>query len=211
MYELSAPGVGIGGLTAGLCFALFFWSRVLGGTAGWLEVLLFSAGIIFLAVELFVIPGFGITGITGILLMLAAVVLASQEFALPTTNAQLITTSTSTLTTLLAGVIGFIVCAITLRHMEAIPVLNRLMLKPPRPDIATEEVIDSDGKSWPAADASIQIGDWGVATTLLRPGGKAQFGDLVLDVVSEGAFIQPDVQVRIVEMQGHRIVVEKAI
>jgi len=55
--EFSAPGIGMGGLIAGLCFAIFFWSRFLGGTAGWLEVILFLAGVAFLAVELFVLPG----------------------------------------------------------------------------------------------------------------------------------------------------------
>ena len=63
--ELSAPGIGIGGLISGLCFTLFFWSRFLGGTAGWLEVILVLAGVAFLAVELFVIPGFGVAGVTG--------------------------------------------------------------------------------------------------------------------------------------------------
>ena len=61
--ELSAPGIGLGGLISGLCFTLFFWSRFLGGTAGWLEVILVLAGTAFLAVELFILPGFGIAGI----------------------------------------------------------------------------------------------------------------------------------------------------
>ena len=65
-FELSAPGIGLGGLIAGLCFTLFFWSRFLGGTAGWLEVILVLAGAAFLAVEIFVLPGFGIAGITGL-------------------------------------------------------------------------------------------------------------------------------------------------
>ena len=78
--ELSAPGISIGGLLAGLCFALFFWSHFLDGAATWLEVILFLAGIVFLAVEIFVIPGFGVAGVTGLLLMLVAVVLACQEF-----------------------------------------------------------------------------------------------------------------------------------
>jgi len=212
MYELSSPGVGIGGLTAGLCFALFFWSRFLGGTSGWLEVLLFGAGVIFLAVELFLIPGFGVVGIMGIGLMMAGLVLASQEFALPTNNAQLTTMTTSTLTTLLSGVVCFVICALTVRHMEAIPILNRLMLKPQQPAVEALDDVSEDAKPWPPKGAApLNLGDWGVATTLLRPGGKAQFGDEILDVVSEGAFIQPGEQVRIVQMQGTRVVVERGV
>ena len=71
---------GLGGLIAGLCFALFFWSRFLGGTAGWLEVILFVAGVAFLAMEVFVIPGFGIAGLTGLLLVFTSILMASQHF-----------------------------------------------------------------------------------------------------------------------------------
>ena len=46
-------------IVAALCFALFFWSHFLGGTAGWLEVVLFLIGAVCLALEIFVIPGFG--------------------------------------------------------------------------------------------------------------------------------------------------------
>ncbi|RMF38126.1 MAG: hypothetical protein D6753_16290, partial [Planctomycetota bacterium] len=70
MYiEFAAPGISVAGLTAALCFGIFFWSHILGGTSGWLEVLLFLLGIACLACELFVLPGFGAFGLTGILLI----------------------------------------------------------------------------------------------------------------------------------------------
>jgi membrane-bound serine protease (ClpP class) len=208
-YEMSAPGVGIGGLTAGLCFALFFWARFLGGTSGWLEVVLFASGIVFLAMEIFVIPGFGITGILGIGLMLTGIVLASQDFTLPTTNAELGRTASATLTTTLSALGGFVVCALMLRHMQSIPVLNRLMLQPPVGEQTATPMID--GKPLPSQISAVLVGDWGQATTMLRPGGKAQFGDQIVDVVADGAFIQPGVQVRVIELQGTRIVVEAAV
>jgi membrane-bound serine protease (ClpP class) len=62
-FELHAPGVGIGAFVALVCFLLFFWSRYLGHTAGWLEALLFVAGVSCLLLEIFVIPGFGIFGL----------------------------------------------------------------------------------------------------------------------------------------------------
>jgi membrane-bound serine protease (ClpP class) len=70
--------LGIGGLIGLVCFALFFWSRFLGGTADWFEVILFLAGVLLLLVEIFVIPGFGVWGGTGILLILSSLVLAGQ-------------------------------------------------------------------------------------------------------------------------------------
>jgi len=53
---MQSPGIGIGGLIATVCFALFFWSQFLHGTAGWLEVILFVLGVAFLLVEVFVLP-----------------------------------------------------------------------------------------------------------------------------------------------------------
>ena len=55
--EAMAPGHGIGGLVAAACFLLLFWSHFLGGTADWLEVLLFILGVAFIAVEVFLLPG----------------------------------------------------------------------------------------------------------------------------------------------------------
>ena len=63
--ELHSPGIGIGGFVAAVCFVLFFWSHYLGGTAGWLEIVLFLAGIACLLLEVFVLPGFAVFGIGG--------------------------------------------------------------------------------------------------------------------------------------------------
>ena len=87
--ELGAPGIGIGGLTSLLCFSLFFWSRFLGGTSGWLEVTLFVVGLIFIGAELFVIPGFGVAGVGGIALVLGSLVMASRRFLIPENSEQL--------------------------------------------------------------------------------------------------------------------------
>ncbi len=79
MVELGSPGVGVGGFTSALCFLGFFWIEGLNGNVEWLEVLLFVAGIISLAIELFVLPGFGLFGIGGLVMMLVSIVLASQN------------------------------------------------------------------------------------------------------------------------------------
>ena len=98
--EFSAPGISIGGLLAILCFSLFFWGKFLGGTAGWLEVVLFLLGIIFLMLEVFLVPGFGVPGISGILLIVASLVMASQDFFMPTRPSEWKTTGNSLLVVL---------------------------------------------------------------------------------------------------------------
>lgn len=84
VIELKLPGIGLPGITSALAFLLFFWSHYLGGTADQLEIILFLIGLVCLALELFVFPGFGIFGISGILLMLCSIVLASHTFIWPT-------------------------------------------------------------------------------------------------------------------------------
>jgi membrane-bound serine protease (ClpP class) len=69
--ELHTPGIGFGGFIAMVAFIIYFWSNHLHGTSGWLEVMLFLAGLICLAAEIFVLPGFGVLGLGGGLLMVA--------------------------------------------------------------------------------------------------------------------------------------------
>ena len=84
VIELKLPGIGLPAITSALAFLLFFWSHYLSGTADQLEIILFLVGMVCLALELFVFPGFGVFGMTGILLMLASIVMASHTFVWPT-------------------------------------------------------------------------------------------------------------------------------
>src|SRR5262249_45939593 len=68
ILEIKLPGVGLPAITSALAFLLFFWGHYLGGTADQLEILLFVVGLVCLALELFVFPGFGVFGMSGILL-----------------------------------------------------------------------------------------------------------------------------------------------
>jgi len=210
--EFSAPGISVGGLISLLCFALFFWSRFLGGTAEVLEVILFLVGVVFIAVEVFAIPGFGIAGITGLLLMLASVLMACQDFLVPQTGRQLETFSTSLLVVACSGG-AFVVAAMTLsRYFGALPIFSRLILHPAPTGGYAEEHGQSPGdKPVPSAQPDgpfgVGIGDWGVAYSPLRPAGKAKFGDQYLDVITDGSYVDNGGQVRIIEIQGNRIVV----
>src|SRR5262249_27254250 len=76
VLELKLPGIGLPAIVSALAFLLFFWSRYLGGTADQLEIMLFLVGLICLALELFVFPGFGVFGMSGVLLVLVSVVMA---------------------------------------------------------------------------------------------------------------------------------------
>ncbi len=209
--EFSFPGTFIGALVAGLCFAIFFWSRFLGGTAGWLEVILFIAGLTFIGMELFVIPGFGIAGITGVLLLIVSVVMASQSFVIPHTSRELDTTLTQVGIVGGSGVLFVIAAVFVSKYLGAIPVMKALVLEVPGPVIAAD-----DGPapiSSLAASAflglPVKVGDQGVADSALRPAGKARFDDRFVDVVSDGGFVDRDKPVRVIEIAGNRVVVRE--
>ncbi|MEA1950245.1 MAG: NfeD family protein [Planctomycetota bacterium] len=209
--EFSSPGIGIGGLLGALCFGIFFWSHYLGGTAGWLELVLFAAGVAFVLVELFVLPGFGVAGLSGLVLILTSLVMACQTTFIPRSPQQWATLSVTLQTLFVAGVIFLLIAFFLNSRLRMIPILNRIMLPPPGPDgrIASERVAqdtDSQSETLPAA-AAISIGDRGIALSLLRPAGKADFGGHRMDVVTDGDFINKNDKVEVVEISGNRIVV----
>jgi len=210
--EMSTPGIGLGGLISLLCFALFFWSRFLGGTAELLEIVLFLTGVAFLAVEIFVLPGFGIAGIMGLMLMLAGVLMAGQTFLIPETRREWEVFGTSLLVLSCSAVAFIAIAGLLSRHFGSLPMLNRLVLQPAGSDsVPRGQTAAAADKPLPALapdnSYGVDVGDWGLAISPLRPSGKARFGDRYLDVLTDGDFVERGRQVRIVEIQGSRIVV----
>ena len=204
LVELSAPGISIGGLLAGLCFGLFFWSRFLGGTSGWLEVVLFVAGLLFLIAEVLVIPGVGIAGVSGLLLMVSALILANQDYR-PMDGLAPGTPVNSLLLLFGTGAVVVVFLGLVTHYTGRIPVLGRFVTEPPPFDPAVGQLVGGGPESpaWPP----LQIGDCGVTISPLRPGGKVMVGQQTIDVVTEGEFVESGTQVRILTIQGNRVVV----
>ena len=82
-FEITSPGFGIPGTIALISFALVFGASGLMGNLGSLEILIFLIGVVLLLLEIFIIPGFGIAGISGIVLILASLVFSLQDFYWP--------------------------------------------------------------------------------------------------------------------------------
>ena len=204
LLELKMPGASLPGIVAAVCFVLFFWSQSqLNGQITLLAVLLFLLGLLLLGLEIFVVPGFGIFGISGIGLILFGLALATVE-RMPQTPSDWGILGTSIVKFGLA-LVGAIAVAFTLtRYLPNIPIANRLLL--PSPD--EEEHLDPQ-KAAQAAEALALLGAIGISATMLRPAGMAQFGERFLDVVTEGGFIPAGTQVQVVEIEGNRIVVKE--
>ncbi|MGC8642888.1 MAG: NfeD family protein, partial [Isosphaeraceae bacterium] len=130
VIELKLPGIGLPAITSALAFLLFFWSHYLSGTADQLEIILFLVGMVCLGLELFVFPGFGVFGMTGILLMLCSIVMASHTFVWPTQDYEYREMG-FTLLQLVGAMVAVAAGALVLaRYLPSIPLLNRLVLKP---------------------------------------------------------------------------------
>jgi membrane-bound serine protease (ClpP class) len=200
---------GILGILSVLCFALFFWARFLGGTAGWLEVTLFVLGLGCLALELFAIPGFGVFGVSGILLIIASLVLAGHTWTFDlTTNLEQLSLLTGQVM-LSIGVVGAMGVGAA-RYLPNVPMFESMILGPPGTGSEAEPRLRPDATSPITGSGEVvSVGQRGESLTMLRPSGKARLNNRVFDVVSEGPFITPETQIEIVAITGNRIVVRQ--
>ena len=210
LAEIKTPGFGIPGTVGIICLSLFFAGHMIVELAGWEEVLLATVGLIALAVEIFVTPGFGWLGVTGIVLLVAALVMAMLDG--PTGLLWSTGAITNALGLVLMGLFGavglFAVALYVLGRMGRAPqasskgwlILSRTLA---RAKSATP------GEDGPTDEERKQrlVGRIGKAQTDLRPSGKAKFDDDVLDVVSDLHYVERGASVRIVDIEGVRVVV----
>jgi membrane-bound ClpP family serine protease len=205
ILELKMPGVGLPGVVAAVCFVLFFWAHSqLAGQITMLAVLLFVLGLILLGLEIFVIPGFGVVGISGAVLLVVSLALAAFEKKPETTEEWL--GFGSNVATFALTAVGAVVAALVLAwYLPNIPYVNRLVLKP------NEEEGELAAEAAPAIQPELAalLGAIGVAATPLRPAGKAQFGEEFVDVVAEGSYVLPGTRVQVIEIEGNRVVVKE--
>ena len=202
--ELYSPGVGLPGGVGVTCLALFFFGHFMTHLAGIEEVVLIAIGLVLLAVEVFVIPGFGVAGIAGLLTLCCGLVLAligldlgvSIETGALWTG--LLRVAASLSVTLLAF-LGFLYVAPQSRFA------SRLVLKQKVAGGASDR--DTHGVETSRGDKL--MGREGVALGDLRPSGTAMFDDDRVDVVTEGDYVVKGSTVKVIEVRGNRVVVRR--
>lgn len=189
LIEFFTPGFGVPGGIGIASLTLYFGGSVLAGISGWETALVFLIGLGLLLVEVFVIPGFGIAGILGLLAIFGSVFLATPD---PATAVQ----------SLVIAIIGALVLIfVVFKFTPGRRVFNRLVLR----------MGESPELGYVAAKAGLRdyIGKVGVVKTTLRPSGSVDIeGDLV-DVVSYGEFLQPGTVVEVVAVEGMRVIVRE--
>ncbi|MFO7871374.1 MAG: NfeD family protein [Kiritimatiellia bacterium] len=200
--EMKTPGFGVPGILGLLFLAVFFWGHNIAGLAGMEELLIFFAGVALLAVEIFLIPGFGAAGISGIVLMTVALGMAMVEHypggEWHSISGEQIQRAVFHLGLSFAG--SMVLMILLARFLPRTHIFQRLML--------SSATRTEDGYS--ASDSTEDlVGLEGKAQTPLRPSGIGIFGDRRLNVVARGDFVEKDTPVVIAETHGNRIVVER--
>jgi len=197
--EFKTPGFGVFGILAVILALIFFFGHTIAGLSGHEHMVIFLIGVVLIAVELFLFPGFILPGLLGVVLVVFALLKAMVDrypsdpviptlpmLQLPLTN--------------LALALGLTVAA-TL-------VLARFL---PRSPLAGALVLDAvNPVDLPIPATAPSPGTTGRALSVLRPSGTADFGGGPVEVTADGDFIQPGTAVRLLRVEGNRIVVEAA-
>ncbi|MCE2783433.1 MAG: hypothetical protein LW699_00960 [Pirellula sp.] len=201
--ELSTPGVGVPGLIAVVCFLIFFWMNLFQGTIEWLEILLIVAGIGCLLTEIFLLPGFGIFGFAGLVMLAAGLLLAGQSFTIPTNRYQL-EKVVQGLGQMGLGMIVLLGALVVFhKQLAKLPMVRWFALDQPLSDkfVVAMERLDEDRQ--------MLKGRFGTTMTRCNPHGKALLGDMVVDVVSKSGWIDEDIPIEVVDIKENQVMVRR--
>ena len=194
--ELRTPGFGVPGVIGLSSLSLFMWGHWLVQLAGWEELLLALLGIFLFALELFVIPGFGIVGILGLLALLGALVMSTLGAG---SHSGFVLWAVVRMGFSVA--LAIVLTTLFLKFLPKLPIGRKLIL--------STALETSDGfSSAPPADYQ-WLGRTGLAHSTLRPAGIADFQGHRVDVVSDGEFIDAGAPIRVLHVDGNRIVVQR--
>ncbi len=178
---------GIAGLIGVAALALFFGTHVYAGFSNSFVIGLALLGVLGILLELHVVPGHGVAGVLGIIALVSAVVLAFG-FAFFFVAAQAIS---------IAIVLSAIVFALSTRVFPESAFMKRLVLSAAQgPDYVA------------SCDHRALVGQFGHATSFLRPAGVASVGGQRVDVLTEGDFVPAGSPIRVTRVEGARIFVQ---
>ena len=204
MIEFYTPGIGFAGGLGFFSLLCFFFGHRVAGLAGSEELLLIISGFALIAAEVFVIPGFGVAGILGLVLLVSGFVTSMGE--LPQGNNWDVGYFEEPFQIFVFSLIGTMVAAAILAkylpksRFGSWLVLHRDLSE----DSSQTETHEMDGS---ALEILIDIGAQGVTQTPLRLSGKARFNGMTFDVISRDEYLEAKRRVEVVEASGSRIVV----
>ncbi|GAB4190232.1 MAG: NfeD family protein [Simkaniaceae bacterium] len=208
--EMSTPGFGVPGFIALACLVLIVLSSFAVYAISWIEVIFIVLGIALLLIEIFLIPGFGFTGILGIVICiigLFALMLPSFEnfnFFDPDSFSLIAGSLLHRLAWLAGGLIAAVIIIAFLARFvsKKLLVVSKLVLR-------GEEEGSQGYISTPPSSKLPCKGMKGTAFTPLRTAGKVMIDEELYDAVSDGRFIEQGEKVEIIDVRGGHLVVKR--
>ena len=203
-FELQSPGLGLPIIIAIIGALLFFAPHYLQGLADHWEILLFIGGLALLILEIFVIPGFGVAGISGIVLMVTALVLAMVfnigfDFHFAPKGAVI----SNFFNVLSALIVGFFISLWLSKKV--------FLMKTKYGVLALDtELKETEGFTSVDSHLSGLVGKTGTALTFMRPAGKVEVDGEIYDAVTDAGVVEQGTTVRVVRFENAQLVVEKA-
>ncbi|WP_295160416.1 NfeD family protein [uncultured Brachyspira sp.] len=186
--EIKTPGFGVGGVTAIIAFSVFFFVQFLSGSSSFLAPAIFILGAVLLCVEIFLIPGFGITGILGITGIIAGIFIS---FGIN----NIAIASIVVFTSLIIDIILIILIAKFMSKSE---------------NFKYKITLNNDTAGYHSSISYNELlGKNGTAETFFRPSGYISIDGKKYDAVSEGEFIDKGSNLTVILVEGNRIVVKK--
>ncbi|MFW6081514.1 MAG: NfeD family protein [Desulfosalsimonas sp.] len=201
--EVKAPGFGLPGAVGIASLSLVFFSQYLVGLAHYTEFFILIAGLILIGVEVFVLPGFGIAGFAGMVLIAAGMVLSMQDFVLPDPSAPW---QKDLLIENGVQVLGAYITAMIAGLLFIRYVMPRIPSSREGPYLSSSL---KGARAESRETSLISRGDTGVALTGLRPSGKAEIKGEMFDVITENQFLEKGTQLKVIDIRGNRIVVDR--
>jgi len=195
--EIKSPGWGVPGTAGLLALTLFFGSSYILQLASIVEILMFLVGLGLILVEVFIIPGFGIAGISGILLIIASLFLALVG-ADPFIDMRAVSMAIIQLT--VALVLSIILIILLAKFLPGTAIFKKFVL-------SVEEKSEEGFVSHTTTED--MVGKKGNALTDLRPAGTAEIDGKRVDVVTDSEFIEKGSKIEVVEVEGIRVVVRE--
>lgn len=199
-FELQTPGIGFPLAAALVGATLYFAPLYLEGLAANWEIALFFVGLVLIAVELFALPGFGVAGVAGILLVVGSLTLSLVEnnfFDFSLTGIDQVGTAFLRVSlTLFAGLAFLLAFGGSFFNS---PAFRRISLQ--------DEQLADQGYTIKRDTISRFLHRDGKALTDLRPSGKIEVDDEILDAMSEGGFIERGSPVTVLRIEANTLIV----
>ena len=199
-FELQTPGVGFPLAAAGLALIFYLTPYYLNGLAANWEIAVFFVGLALIALEVFVIPGFGIAGVAGIICTVGALILVmlnNDNFNFDFVPSGDIMIASSVV---LAGMVGSVLALFFFGYKFTQSKMFRR--------VSLQDTQDSSKGYSSNFRAESMIGAEGIAYTILRPSGRIEIADELYDAYTRGDFIEKGQKVRVISQEGSSLKVK---